>query len=101
MEQIFYYYGLPSRPKLVARNGGFRWQPQFSQGFQVRKVLKNVGNHPIVDQYTDNVIVDFIRVRNLPWNPIDVLRIGYDFEDPTKYSVILWVSVHPESTTWE
>ena len=55
-----------------------------------------------MDQYNDNVIDDIIHVLgDLPWNAIDVLRIGYDFEDPTKYPVILWVSVQPGSTTWD
>ena len=101
-EQTFYYYGLPSRPKLVARSSGFRWQRQFDDQHEIRKVLKNVGNHPIVDQYNDNVIEDIINVLgDLPWNAIDVLRIGYQSEDPTKYPVILCVSVQPGSTTWD
>ena len=62
----------------------------------------NVGNHPIVDQYNDNVIEEIINVLgDLPWNTIDVLRIGYQFDDPTKYPVIFWVSVQPGSTTWD
>jgi hypothetical protein len=101
-EQTFYYHGLPSRPKLVARSSGFRWQRQFRDQHETRKVLKNIGNHPIVDQYNDNVIEDIINaLGDLPWNAIDVLRIGYDFENPTKYPVILWVSVQPGSTTWD
>jgi hypothetical protein len=57
---------------------------------------------PVVDQYNDNVIKDIINVLgDLPWNAIDVIRIGYQFEDPTKYPVILWVSVQPGSTTWD
>jgi hypothetical protein len=101
-EQTFYYHGLPSRPKLVARSSGFRWQRQFIDQHETRKVLKNIGDHPIVDQYNDNVIEDIINVLgDLPWNAIDVLRIGYDFEDPTKYPIILWVSVQPGSITWD
>jgi len=62
----------------------------------------NVGNHPIVDQYNDNVIEDIINaLGDLPWNAIDVLRIGYQDEDPTECPVILWVSVQPGSTTWD
>ena len=62
----------------------------------------NVGNHPIVDQYNDNVIEDIINVLgDLLWNAIDVLRIGYQFEGLTKCPVILWVSVQPGSTTWD
>jgi len=98
-EQNFDYFGPPSRPKLVARNSGIRWQPQFRTGFQIRKVLKNLGNYPIVDQYNDNVIEEIINVLgDFPWNAIDVLRIEYDSEDPTKYPVILWMSVQPGST---
>ena len=101
-EQTFYYFGLPSRPKLVARSSGFKWQRQFGDQHEIRKVLKNVGNHPIVDKYNDNVINDIIYVLgDLPWNAIDVLRIGYEFGHPTEYPVILWVSVQPGSTTWD
>jgi hypothetical protein len=75
---------------LVARSSGFRWRRQFGDQHEIRKVLKNIGDHPIVDKYNDNVIEDIINVLgDLPWNAIDVLRIGYQFEDPTKYPVIL------------
>jgi hypothetical protein len=66
------------------------WQRQFRDQHETRKALKNIGHHPIVDQYNDNVIEDIINaLGDLPWNAIDVLRIGYDFEDPTKYPIIL------------
>jgi hypothetical protein len=67
---------------------------------EIRKVLKNIGDHPIVDQYNDNVIKDIINaLGDLPWNAIDILRIGY--EDLNEYPIILWVSVQPVSTTWD
>jgi WD40 repeat protein len=100
-EQTFYYYGLPSRPKLVARSSGFQWQRRFEDQHEIGKALRNVGKHPIVDQH-DNVIKEIINVLgDLPWNATDVLRIGYEFDDPTKYPVVLWVSVQPGSTTWD
>jgi hypothetical protein len=101
-EQTFYYHGLPSRPKLVARSSSFLWQRQFRDEHEARKVLRNIGDHPIVDQYNDNVVKDIIGVLgDLAWNSIDVLRIGFNFEDPAKYPIILWVSVQPGSTTWD
>jgi hypothetical protein len=57
---------------------------------ETRKVLKNIGDHLIVDQYNNNVIKDITNaLGDLPWNAIDVLRIRYDFEDLTKYPIIL------------
>jgi hypothetical protein len=55
-----------------------------------------------VDQYNYEAIKGIVEaLRDLEWNTIDVLRIGYEFQDPTRYPIILWVSVQPGSTTWE
>jgi WD40 repeat protein len=101
-ERNFYYFGLPSGPKLVARSSGFKWQRQFQDHHEIRRDLKNIGNHPIVGRYNNDVIKDIINaLGDLPWNAIDVLRIGYQLDEPTESPVILWVSVPPDSTTWD
>ena len=39
------------------------------------------------------------KLKDINWNAIDVLRIGYDMDDPAP--VVLWISVNPNSTAWE
>jgi hypothetical protein len=100
-ERNFYYFGLPSKPRLLARSSVFTWSPQFKTGFQTRKVLKNVGDHPIVERYNEKVREEIIgELGDMCWNAIDVVRIGYDIEGSAHYPIILWISVQPNSTTW-
>jgi len=78
----------------------FTWSPQFETGFQTRKVLKNVGDHPIVERYNEKVREEIIgELGDMCWNAIDVVRIGYDIEGSAHYPIILWISVQPNSTT--
>jgi hypothetical protein len=75
-EKSFYYFGLPSSPKLVARSSISTWIPLFKSGFQIRKTLKNVGDHPITERYDDKMRQEVIdELKDINWNAIDVLRI--------------------------
>lgn len=49
-EAKYYYYGLPSRPTLVARTGTTPWEaPTSPEAYPTAKELRPVGNHAIVD----------------------------------------------------
>ena len=100
---MLWYYGLPSRPKLVARTSNSAWRREFEDGWEVRKCLRPVGAHPMVAKYTDDVAMEIIRsLGDLPWNTVDVVRIGQKYTSKkSEFPVILWISVEPASTSWK
>ncbi|OIW22395.1 hypothetical protein CONLIGDRAFT_606949 [Coniochaeta ligniaria NRRL 30616] len=105
-ERKWYYSGLPSRARLVARSNAatIKWQRRVEDEHPVLKHLGRVGQHPIVDKSeTTSLVQDVVAILNASlkgWNCIDVLRLGYsrsDHENP----VILWIGVLPNSTSSE
>ncbi|KAH8649001.1 hypothetical protein BGZ61DRAFT_469636 [Ilyonectria robusta] len=110
-EQVSYYYGLPSRPKLVARSSTDPWVDKFdfATQFPVGKLLNPVGRHPIVGLWnTDGPLRRDIvlALDGVEWTVIDVLRLGYtrkmstETEEP-EHPVTLLISVKTDSTPWE
>ena len=52
-------------------------------GIQIRKGLKNVGDHPITERYDDEMRQEVIdELTDINWNAIDVLRISHNMDDP-------------------
>ncbi|UPL03485.1 hypothetical protein LCI18_014419 [Fusarium solani-melongenae] len=80
-EQEHYYFGLYSRPKLVARSSRKPWSWQYD-GWSIKKRLGTVGEHAIIEPWNDSE--SSLRrqilqaVQELDWTAIDVLRIGYE-----------------------
>ena len=87
-ERNFYYAGLPSRPRLIARSSAFVWEePKAWRRSEEEKKLSNVGDHPIayvIDKITPDVIDT-----SVSWTSIDVVRIGYE-----ALPLVLWMSPH-------
>lgn len=109
-EQEYYYYGLPSNPKLIARTSTNIWaNPQmpgpttFTGTFNMyRKMLQPVGRHPLLHQLWNNAnsslrvqIID--AVGSIQWNAIDILRIGFPHEDSP---ITLMIAVTPDTLSW-
>ncbi|KAH7171509.1 hypothetical protein EDB81DRAFT_837954 [Dactylonectria macrodidyma] len=107
-ERDGYYYGLPSRPKLVARSSTDVWSHQHD-GWSIGKNFGPVGHHAIAKPWNDSTsslrraIVQALE--GIDWSTIDILRIGYErthgftgeeFAQP----VTLLISVQKDSTTW-
>ncbi|KAF4506833.1 hypothetical protein G6O67_006874 [Ophiocordyceps sinensis] len=106
-ERAFYYAGLPSSPKLVARSSS---EPSYLRldewGNPICKKLHIVGDHPIIAKWNDDAptspraqVVDLLSACNVDWHAIDVLRIG-DL-DARIASVMLFISVEPDSLSWQ
>ncbi|KAL6355068.1 hypothetical protein LRP88_11545 [Fusarium phalaenopsidis] len=83
-EQEHYYFGLYSRPKLVARSSTKPWSWQYD-GWPIKKRLGPVGEHAIVEPWNDghsSLRRQLLQaVQELDWTAIDVLRIGYEREN--------------------
>ncbi|KAL6409720.1 hypothetical protein AUP68_06109 [Ilyonectria robusta] len=80
-EQEGYYYGLHSRPKLVARSSTDPWVDKFDFATQypIGKLLNPVGQHPIVGLWSTELRRDIVlALDGIQWNVIDVLRLGYE-----------------------
>jgi hypothetical protein len=101
-----YYYGLPSRPRLVARSSGEPWRrsapgyPTFPQ----MKALSIVGKHPIRDAWDAKFQEEIIEALGATrWTSIDILRIGYAGLSGrgAPRPVVLWIGVRTGSLTWD
>lgn len=98
-ETDLYYYGLPSKPKLVARTGTTPWEAPTGPGAYYRvKELRPVGNHPLRDVWEDNLAFKLhalLDSKQVKWTSTDIVRIGYVGESSAP--VILWIGVLPTS----
>jgi hypothetical protein len=99
METMAYYFGLPSRPALVARTSTTPWVvPTGAYAYPEPKELRVVGNHALNEVWEDNLalkvhaLLDSMQVK---WTSTDVVRIGIVGESSAP--VILWVGVTPTS----
>ncbi|KAH7170105.1 hypothetical protein EDB81DRAFT_837107 [Dactylonectria macrodidyma] len=107
-ERDGYYYGLPSRPKLVARSSTDVWSHQYD-GWSIGKNFSPVGHHAIAKPWNDST--SSLRraiahaLEGIDWKAIDILRIGYERTngftgEEFAHPVTLLVSVQKDSTTW-
>ena len=92
---MFYYAGLPSGPKLVARTGTTPWKaPDGPEAYRKIKELRPVGNHALKGVWEDNlaiklhVLLDSMKVK---WISTDVVRIRNTEESFAP--VILWIGM--------
>ena len=102
-EAEFYYYGLPSRPRLVGRSSTHEWVAPCGPGvFPRHKQLQPVGMHPINDIWEGDLsykVVERLNSKQLSWTSIDVVRIG--FVDESFSPVILWIGVEPDTLSYK
>jgi len=104
-EAKLYYYGLPSRPVLVARSGNTPWK--VSSGpfkYPPTKELRPLGNHAprLRDVWADKLgprfykLLDSMKVK---WTSFDLLRIGNEGESFAP--VVIWIGVMPQTLSSE
>lgn len=107
-ERDLYYYGLPSKPRLVARSSSpfVPWKREIEDMHLVCKQLRPVGNHAIVDVWHNSSLKGDVRavLASVEWNSIDFIRVGYsNYTSRETYRismpVVLWVGVKPHSLT--
>ena len=98
-ESYWYYTGLPSRPRLVARSST-PTTPWREPAYPVRKELKSVGNHTLNDIWEDKLaplVLDILDSERVKFTSVDVVRIGVVGKPSPP--VILWIGVLTESLT--
>ncbi|KIY61238.1 hypothetical protein CYLTODRAFT_234704 [Cylindrobasidium torrendii FP15055 ss-10] len=102
VESAFYYYGLPSKPALVARSGADHWvEPSGPEAYLVAKELHPVGPH-MLDSVWETIVCPAIEAylsRQVAWTSVDPTRIGY--AGSNHFPVILWIGVVPGSLVAE
>ncbi|PFH57500.1 hypothetical protein XA68_14997 [Ophiocordyceps unilateralis] len=119
-EKNYYYFGLPSQPRLVARSSTTVWVPPRDERGMLNKRLRHVGVHTIIDAWNnDSAFLRTEIIRTLvdegaDFHAIDLLRSGYEESqspspetgvttptgDPRNAPVVLLVSVAPQSLSW-
>lgn len=105
-ERNGYFYGLPSRPRLVARTSTELWVFQQDQ-FPIHKRLRTVADHAVVDLWnnSDGPLRQEIlaALDGIDWTAVDILRVGYERDNTSSgrsfdSPVTLLISVKPDST---
>lgn len=98
-----YYYGIHSRPRLVARSSTNVWvKPTGPEAHLITKELGPLGSHPLRDIWEASVgpaIFEYLDSKGVKWTSIDPVRIGYDDEIPRP--AIVWIGVVPGSLSAE
>ncbi|PTB40189.1 hypothetical protein M441DRAFT_70020 [Trichoderma asperellum CBS 433.97] len=107
-ERNFYYYGLPSCPRLVARSSTHAWEnphrydtTTFPPSVNMYKSLRPAAGDPLLHRLWNDAtsslriqILEAVSVSD--WTAVDILRLGWTGE----FHTTLLVSVKPESLTW-
>lgn len=96
-EAKYYYYGLPSCPRLVARSSSLTipWkEPTGPEAYLPRKELLPAGGHALgaVWDKLGQSIVKLLDAEKVLWNSLDVVRIGVPEEKPAP---VVWVGINP------
>ncbi|KAF8334478.1 hypothetical protein F5887DRAFT_1273561, partial [Amanita rubescens] len=104
VEAQCFYYGLPSRPRLIARSSSYVWvEPQGLEAYLTPKELSPLGfGHPLKNVWEDKVgpeMISYLDDMGVKWSSLDPLRIGYA-GDPSP-PPILWIGVLPGTLTHE
>ncbi|KAH7889041.1 hypothetical protein F5I97DRAFT_1935411 [Phlebopus sp. FC_14] len=98
-----YYYGLPSRPLLIARTSTHRWEmPTGGEAYFKPKVLRIVGSHVIEEIWEEKLAPEIHTIlgeNKVDWSSTDIVRIGYS--DEHFGEIILWIGVNPKSLSHE
>jgi hypothetical protein len=103
VESQCYYYGIPSRPLLVARSSFDVWlEPTGPEAYLLPKESSPIGLHPLRDIWEATVgpaIVDYLGSKEVEWTSLDPVRMG--FSGVSSPPVIVWMGVVPGSLSAE
>ncbi|KAG8906990.1 hypothetical protein FRB99_005632, partial [Tulasnella sp. 403] len=98
-EATFYYAGMPSGPRLVARSGTTKWKPPTGpEAYRKIKELRPVGNHPLKKVWEGNLALKLhalLDSMNVKWTSTDVVRTR--IVGKSSAPVIVWIGVMPAS----
>jgi hypothetical protein len=98
-ESKFYYYGIPSRPRLVARSSPDVWvEPTGFEAYHCPKETRPVGLHPLCDIWEATIgpaIIEYLNSKAVAWTSLDPVRIGD--AGAASPPVIIWIGVVPST----
>ena len=100
LEATQYYWGLYSKPRLIARTGE-SWDPPSGPGAYPQRIkeLRSLGKHELFDIWEDNLALKVHNILNqhqVNWSSTEIVRIAYD-DDPSG-NIVLWIGVYPTPT---
>ncbi|KAG7446143.1 uncharacterized protein BT62DRAFT_932507 [Guyanagaster necrorhizus] len=99
VEARCFYYGLPSRPTLVARSSADIWvEPMGPEAYLIPKESSPVGLHPLREIWEATVgpaMIDYLDFKGVKMTSLDPVRMGY--VDESSPPVIIWMGVVPGS----
>ncbi|CCM06263.1 uncharacterized protein FIBRA_08513 [Fibroporia radiculosa] len=102
-EAIFYYYGLPSKPRLIARSSSDVWmQPTGAEAYLELKELTPLGVHPLDTVWEDTVgpAIDlYFQEKGVQCTSMNPLRIG--IVGQSSPPAIIFIGVNPGSLSHE
>jgi len=103
IEAKHYYYGLYSKPVLIARTGNNAWEePTGPEAYLLPKELRTVGNHPLQEVWEDELsdrMHKILEREGVRWTSTDVARIGFVAESWAP--VCIWIGVEPNTLSRE
>ncbi|TCD61326.1 hypothetical protein EIP91_008587 [Steccherinum ochraceum] len=99
-----YYYGLPSRPYLVARTDLIPWEmPTGPEAYLMPKEFRMVGHHKIEDIWENDLAPKIHAVLDsskVDWTSTDLVRIGYVHE-AVDSNLIVCIGVEPDTLPFD
>lgn len=105
-EAKLYYYGLPSKPILVARTGTTPWHPPLEG--ELPKISK--GLHPagrgmaqLQEAFGEGLfdkVADIMKSMDVQWTSVDIVRIG-DRDVQEVLPNVVWIGIRPGSLSRE
>jgi hypothetical protein len=111
-EVKLYFRGLVGSPNLIARTSTEPYpptiltrhnswpSPEYDDSYSGRKMLFNIGEHPIIQLYDQGPREKILGVlQGLPWYRIDILRVGYYYA-AARNPVIVLVTIKPGGVTY-
>ncbi|KAF8580289.1 hypothetical protein K439DRAFT_1637167 [Ramaria rubella] len=94
-EVKYFYYGIPSQPRLVARSSANVWvKPTGLEADFRPKEFGPIGSHPLREIWEATVgpaMIDYLDSKGVKWTGLDPVRMGY-VDEPSR-PVILWMGV--------
>ncbi|KEP50435.1 hypothetical protein V565_080110 [Rhizoctonia solani 123E] len=102
-ERELYYYGLPSKPVLIARSSNHLWKlPTGPEAYLVPKECSPVGMHRLCEVWEGHIIPAmqaYLLKEGVQYTSLDPVRMGAAGQ-PT-HLVIIWIGVIPDSLSSE
>ncbi|KAK7045947.1 hypothetical protein VNI00_006942 [Paramarasmius palmivorus] len=95
VEAQYYYYGIPSQPRLVARSDTNAWlEPKGAEAYLLPKECSPLGLHPLQKIWEGMVgpaMDEYLVSKGVEYTSLDPVRMGYAGDSSP--SAIVWIGV--------